>query len=100
MEEILLMALFFAPIVLASRGMACRRTWFELSGTFFLLSLASFVAAVAANLWLLDILGKQSVVKLLSYGTGLAGFPFLGCLLAGFFYREKRKSPSTASPGG
>ena len=92
MEEMLLMALFFGPIVLASRGVGCRRTWFELGGTFFLLSVASFAGAVAANLWMLDILGKQGVVKLLSAGAGLTGFPFFGCLLAGFFYREKDKA--------
>ncbi len=91
MEEILLMALFFAPAVLASRGVGRRRTWFRLSRTFFFLFLASLAGAVAALRWMLDSFGRPEVVKLLSAGVVLTGILFLSCLLAGFFYREKEK---------
>ncbi len=76
MAEILLMTLFFAPAVLASRGVGHRRTWFRLSRTFFLLSVGSLVSALAAQFWMLDLLGREVVVKLLSAGLILVGFLF------------------------
>ena len=91
MEEILLMALFFAPAVLASRGIGRRRTWFKLSRTFFFLFLVSLAGNLAALRWMLDSFGRPEVVKLLSAGVILTGLLFLSCLLAGFFYRGKEK---------
>jgi hypothetical protein len=101
MEEILLMALFFAPAVLASRGIGGKRTWFRLSRTFFFLFLVSLAGDLAALRWMLDSFGRPEVVKLLSAGMVLTGLLFLSCLLAGFFYREKEKAPGKErSKGG
>jgi hypothetical protein len=90
MEELVLMAAFFAPVVSARLGVACRKVWFQLSQIFFVLAFWCFSSAVAAGVWMLEILGRNETMKLLSAGTGLAGFLCLGCLVAGIFYREAR----------
>ena len=88
MEELMLMTALFSPIVLARLGVACQRTWFQLARTFLLLTAGCAVGAVEAATWMLESFGRHGTMKLFSAGIGLAGLLFLGCLLAGIFYRE------------
>ena len=88
MEELMLMTALFSPIVLARPGIVCQRTWFHLARTFLLLTALCFVGTVTAATWMLESFGRHGTMKLFSAGVGLAGLLFLGCLLAGIFYRE------------
>ena len=140
METILLLALFFGPAVLASKGMGYRGAWFGFAALFLILSMGSCVGSLGMSLNVeeerakeqreeraqqqrdresLDDLyilsGKEPPPvdtdvssrkqkdswaarrssrkqKVLNTAVGMSmwsSVAFLGCLLAGFFYRQK-----------
>ena len=88
LEIILVMGLFFGPSVLASRGVGYRGAWFGLAILALILSMGSCLGSCAVVM----TPGQDEVLRDASKGALGAfmwfGLTFLGCLLAGFFYRE------------
>lgn len=98
LEIILVVSLFFGPSVLASRGVGYRGAWFGLATLALILSMGSCLGSCAVVMTLeqdevLQDVSKGSIVASMWFGV-----TFLGCLLAGFFYREKRKAAPSVDP--
>ena len=100
LETILVIGLFFGPSVLASRGVGYRGAWFGLATLALIFSMGSCLGSCAVAMSPEQDEVLQDVSKGAIGASMWFGVTFLGCLLAGFFYREKRKSPSTTPPGG
>lgn len=90
---LLSIGLFFGPSLLAFTGIGNRWAWFGLATLALIFSmgscLSSWSAAMAPPDAEIQNVGVTGIVA-----SSMFILAFLGCLLAGFFYREKKK-PST-----
>ena len=92
METILLISLFFGPPILASYGVGYRGAWFGYAAFALMLTLASCLGSWSMAMGTGEVQALEDASNAYIIASSWLGVAFLGCLLAGFFYREKQKS--------
>lgn len=91
METILLISLFFGPPILASYGVGYRGAWLGYAAITLMLTLGSCLGSWSITMTAGGEQTLQDASKAYTTASLWFGMAFLGCFLAGFFYREKRK---------
>jgi hypothetical protein len=90
METILLICLFFGPPILAARGIGYRGAWFGVAALSLIAALLSCVGSFGMAMNVKDPTDQLALNSAVSVSLWL-GITFIGCLLAGCFYREVPK---------
>ena len=91
---LLTIGLFVGPSLLALGGIGNRWTWFGLATLALILSMGSCLSSWSVAMSPQQNEGLQNVGVTGIVASSFFIIAFVGCLLAGFFYREKRKSQS------